>query len=261
MTIHLQNIRFRYSNAIPLLEDVSLKINSASFTFIVGLNGSGKSTLLKILAGLLKPESGNVKLGDFYLSEFSEKRLAKTLAFVPQNYSPAFPVSVFDFVAMGRTPYLNYFGTLKKRDTEIINENLELLEIKKIERKSVTEISGGELRRAVIARALSQEPKILLLDEPSAFLDIEHQLSIFEFLEKLNKEKKITLVAVSHDLNLVGMFASEVALLENGKTYVFTKEEILNAEKIKRHFGVNSLAIRKNNDINITIVRENGFSA
>ena len=255
MKIELQKIRFGYPKGKRVLDNVSFEIQSGEFAFVIGLNGSGKSTLLKIIARILEPQSGEVLFDGENSERFSAKEFARTLAYVPQNYSPAFPFSVFDFVATGRTPYLNFYGILKNRDKEIVEKNLLLLGIKNLAEKSITEISGGELRRVMIARALSQEPKILLLDEPSAFLDIEHQISIFEFLKKLNQEQGLTILTVSHDLNLTGMFAESVILLENGEATKFPKKEILTSEKIKKHFGVNAFISEKEENIHVTITR------
>ncbi len=255
MNITVENIKFRYDPDIPLLEEIDFSISESAFAFIIGLNGSGKSTLLKTMARLLKPANGAIKLDGKNIERYTAKALAKVLAFVPQNQDFAFPYSVYDFIATGRTPYLNFYGVLRNRDKEIIERNMRLLDIEKLSDKSVTEISGGEFRRAAIARALSQEPEILLLDEPSAFLDIEHQISIFEFLQSLNADEGLTVITVSHDLNLTGMFADEVVLLENGKATKFDKREILTREKIKKHFRVNSVVTATGENINVTITR------
>ena len=254
MKIRAENIEFAYDENSPLLKNANFEIRSGDFVSVIGLNGSGKSTLLKLLARELKPLQGEIVLGEKRINEFTPKELAKTIAFVRQNYFPAFPISVYDFVATGRTPFLNFYGILKEHDKKVISENLRLLEIENLADKLVTEISGGEFRRATIARALSQESEILLLDEPSAFLDVEHQISIFKFLKRLNAERGITIITVSHDLNLVGMFSNGVILLEKGSVLQSGKDGILNAAQIKKHFGVNSLITNEKEKIYVTIL-------
>ncbi len=132
MKIELQKIRFGYPKGKRVLDNVSFEIQSGEFAFVIGLNGSGKSTLLKIIARILEPQSGEVLFDGENSERFSAKEFARTLAYVPQNYSPAFPFSVFDFVATGRTPYLNFYGILKNRDKEIVEKNLLLLGIKNL---------------------------------------------------------------------------------------------------------------------------------
>ena len=255
MRVKLSKIRFGYSPQNPVLKDVGFSADEGEFIFLIGVNGSGKSTLLKIIAGFLHPQSGEAEIEGKNLNAYNHRELAELLAYVPQNYLPTFPYTVYEFVATGRTPYLNFYGKLKKRDKEIVERNLELIGAEKIANKEITKISGGEFRRVLIARALTQEPKILLLDEISAFLDIEHQISIFEFLSELNRNEKITIISVSHDLNLAGMFAQNIVLLSNGFAEKNPKEKILTTENIKKHFGVNSIVNKFDDSLNVTILR------
>ncbi len=255
MNIELKKVSFSYRPEIPIIKGADLLIEKSAFAFIIGLNGSGKSTLLKLAGRLLTPSEGEILIGGKNIASYEAKQFARIAAYVPQNYAPAFPFTVYDFVATGRTPYLNFYGVLKPKDKEIINANLRLLEIGSLAEKKITEISGGEFRRVLIARALTQEPQILLLDEPSAFLDIEHQISIFEMLKALHDDKNLTVVTVSHDLNLTGMFATDVVLLENGKTSTHKKEELLTPEKIREHFGVNAEIVKRGENLNVTVVR------
>ena len=258
--IELQNINFSYSNNLPeynfRLENINLVINSGEFITILGPNGSGKSTLLKIINGLLKPRSGKITFNGKPFSASSRKELARKIAFVPQNPYSIYPFSVYEIVMMGRTPYLNLWGFEKSEDKEKVNEALNIVGITHLKNKGVNEISGGEAQRTFIARALVQEPDVLLLDEPNSHLDLEHQIAIFNLLQKLNLERNLTLLMVSHDLNLAGCYGSRAVLMKAGKVFMDdNKENILTQENIKSVFKVNAKVLKdlKNNYINIAV--------
>ncbi|MCB9247516.1 MAG: ABC transporter ATP-binding protein [Ignavibacteriales bacterium] len=225
------------------------KIEESDFISIMGPNGSGKSTLLKIIANLLKPFSGNVLLDDVDYSLIPRNVFARKVSFVPLSSSKVFfPYSVYEIVMMGRTPHLNYFGIENEIDHNKVIEVLELLEIDHLKNKGINEVSGGEAQRALIARALVQEPKIMLLDEPNAHLDIKHQVSIFNILLKLNKEFGLTVVLISHDLNLANFFSNRVVLMNNGKIeFDSAPKEVLTEDNIKLIFNVNSKVMKSIN--------------
>ncbi|MBU1100836.1 MAG: ABC transporter ATP-binding protein [Bacteroidetes bacterium] len=223
------------------LNNVDLKINKGEFISILGPNGSGKSTLLKIVSGIFQPARGNVLLDSIPVKSYSKKNLAKFMAYVPQTFSVAFPFSVFEIVMMGRTPYMNMFGYENLKDIDVVNSSLEKVGIYHLRNKGINEVSGGEAQRAFIARALAQNPRILLLDEPNAHLDIEHQITIFNTLDQLNSDSELTILMVSHDLNLAGFYGDRILFMKEGEIKMDdAKKNILNEDNIRTIFNVES---------------------
>jgi len=216
-----------------------LDIFSGNFLSILGPNGSGKSTLLKIIANLLPYTTGSILIKDIELNKYNIKDFSRLVAYVPQKTFTIFPFSVYEVVMMGRTPYQNLMAFETELDRKIVNETLELFEIQHLKHKGLNEISGGEVQRVMIARALVQEPQIILLDEPNAHLDLEHQISTFNLLRRMNVEQGITIVNVSHDLNLVGIYSTEIAFMKGGKMKMMgEKTSVLSKENIKEIFNV-----------------------
>ena len=244
--IELQNIQFFYTRSIKnssefRLSNIFLNVTKGEFISILGPNGSGKSTLLKIITGILIPVQGSIKLKNKPFSSYTKKNIAKIIAFVPQAAISVFPFSVYEIVAMGRTPHLNMMGFERNTDHAKISEMLDLVGIYNLKDHGINEVSGGEAQRAYIARALVQEPEILLLDEPNSHLDIKHQLSIFDLIRKLNLGNKITVISVSHDLNLAGFYSYRIILMKNGSIFKDDRtENILTTDNIKYVFDVDS---------------------
>ncbi len=242
--IELKNIDFSYSRKSKsnlALSSVNLQIAKGESITILGPNGSGKSTLLKIISGVIDPDKGERHLNGKVYQKYSRRDLARKIAYVSQKNFSIFPFSVFEIVMMGRTPHLGFLGYENQTDIEKVNRALEVVEISHLKNKGINEISGGEAQRAFIARALVQEPEVILLDEPNAHLDIKHQISIFHLIRNLNSEKDITVITVSHDLNLAGYFNKRAILLNNGSLFADDKvENILTEKNIKEVFGVNS---------------------
>ncbi len=257
--IKLNNLYFAYSNQRNSegfkLSIENLFVNEGEFVSIVGPNGCGKSTLLRIIAGLLKPINGSIEIFDNKTCRDNLKYLSKFISYVPQISNSTFPFSVYEIVMMGRTPYLNMLGFEKEEDSKAVNEALVKLEVDHLSNKGINEISGGEAQRVFIARALAQDAKILLLDEPNSHLDIEHQVAIFELLKNINTEKEKTIITVSHDLNLVGIYSNRVVIMENGNIlFDGDKKSILTKEIIRNSFRVNADVISGNdNSINVLI--------
>lgn len=241
--LSLSNIDFSYNSGkrnIFSLDKINVQIERDDFLSILGPNGSGKSTLIKLITGYLRPNSGKIILDGKDLNQFKPKELAKKIAYVPQIPNTIYPFSVYEIVAMGRYPYLGISGFEKEKDKEKIFEIVKLLELEHILEKGINEISGGEIQRAFIARALVQEPHILLLDEPNAHLDIKHQLSIFNLLKKLNDQNGLTIITVMHDLNLAKYYSSRILMLKEGKVFLLgTPEDVITKENILDVFDVN----------------------
>jgi iron complex transport system ATP-binding protein len=257
--LSLSNIDFSYNsnqNSNFSLDKISIEIEKGDFLSILGPNGSGKSTLIKILTGYLKPKNGEVRLGNKILTQYNPKELARKIAYVPQIPASIYPFSVYEIIAMGRYTYLGISGFERERDKEKIFEIASLLELEHILDKGISEISGGETQRAFIARALVQEPQILLLDEPNAHLDIKHQLSIFNLLKKLNDENGITIITVMHDLNLSKYYSSRILMLKEGKVFLnAVPAEAITKENIFSVFDVNvDIQKSKMTEINSIII-------
>ncbi|MEW6673160.1 MAG: ABC transporter ATP-binding protein [Thermodesulfobacteriota bacterium] len=200
-----------------VLQDISFSIDIGEFFIVIGPNGSGKTTLLKILAGILKPQQGRLTLFDRPLASYPRKELARKVAYVPQLTALDFPFTVTEIVLMGRSPHLGILGWEQADDLEIAKRAITFTETEHLAHRRLNELSGGERQRAFIARAICQEPKIILLDEPTASLDLAHQIKVMDLMEKLRTEKNITIVMVSHDVNLAAMYAQRLLLLNRGR--------------------------------------------
>ncbi|MBU1095382.1 MAG: ABC transporter ATP-binding protein [Bacteroidetes bacterium] len=222
---------------------------------IFGPNGCGKSTLLKLLSGVLNPKSGQVLLHNKNMRAINRKEIAKKIAFVPQSAPSIFSYTIYEIVAMGRTPYFGVFGFESEEDRTIINESLEILELDLMSDKCINEVSGGEAQRAYIARALAQKPEILLLDEPNSHLDLKHQVLIYDLLQKLNVEQRISIVTVSHDLNLSANYCKRAVLMNEGLVYCYGSiSDVLTEEHIKNIFDLDSRVNFNYSEDDISIV-------
>lgn len=256
----LEDISFTYDRKESSfsLHDINLIIESGEFVTILGPNGSGKSTLLNLILGDLKANSGKILFEHKRYSEYSRKEIAKRISFVPQKYYSVYPFSIYEIVAMGRTPYLNFSGFENEEDHIKINKALELVGITHLKNKSINSVSGGEAQRAFIARALVQEPDLILLDEPNAHLDLEHQISIFDLLKSLNIEKKLTILMVSHDLNLSGCYSERMIFMKEGRIYLDDKKSVaLTEENIFAVFNVHAKIYNYGNNINVALFPKN----
>jgi iron complex transport system ATP-binding protein len=222
----------------------SWRIEKGDFVSLLGPNGCGKSTLLKLIGRLLNPVVGRIKYSGIDISEIPLKEYAKLISYVPQNNYSIFPFTVYEIVMMGRTPYLGTLGFETAKDKRMVMDALDVMGIVDLKSKSINEISGGEAQRAFIARALAQNPQLILLDEPNAHLDIEHQISIYELLNKLSANHGLTIISVSHDLNLIGLFSQKIAFMINGKISIQgNKKDVLTEENIKKIFNVESTVL------------------
>jgi len=243
--VEIKDLHFGYKNEEGShsfnLNIPEWNISKGDFISLLGPNGCGKSTLLKLIGRLIDLKSGSVLVDGKNISEYRRKDLAKKIAYVPQKNISIFPFSVYEIVTMGRTPYLNLMGFENAADRELVDDALQIMQIEKIKNKGINEISGGEAQRVFIARALAQKAEIILLDEPNAHLDLEHQVMIFELLKKLNEEEKITVLAVSHDLNLVGIFSKKITMMNEGSIALHgEKQTILTRENIRKIFKIDS---------------------
>ena len=196
---------------------ISLPVKPGDFLGVVGPNGAGKSTLLKSLAGILRPSAGSVFLEGRDVQEIPEKERARTLAYVSQNPQVGFGFRVADVVAMGRYPYRGRFSSLTAADREAMRAAMEHTGVAEFAERPITQLSGGERQRVFLARALAQQPKILLLDEPIASLDVRYQLDILELVRSLNESRGLTVVMAIHDLTWALRFCRTVAAMKEGR--------------------------------------------
>lgn len=241
VTLNIKNIDCSY-DSISVLKKVNFSIKTGTFLGVLGPNGSGKTTLLKSIGRVLKPSSGLVVLDDINIYKMKPKEVAKHMAVVPQDTTIAFSFTALDIVLMGRAPHLSRLETESETDMAIAKKAMEYAGIWHLANRLVTELSGGERQRVIIARALTQEPEILLLDEPTSHLDISNQIEILDLLKHLCNEKKVLIIGVFHDFNLAARYCDSIILLKDGIIVSAGKtEETLTSENIKDVFGITAI--------------------
>ena len=216
MLYSLKDVEFAYSSA-PVLKGISTEIDTAEFVTLIGPNGAGKSTLLKILAGLLRNYHGAVQFCGQPLTGLSAREVARKVAFVPQETHVVFPFSVDEIVMMGRLPHRTGGLFDSPRDFELSRHAMELTDTAGLSGKIFSELSGGERQRVVLASALAQDPEVLLLDEPTVYLDLKHQLQFYDIVERMNVERRITIISVTHDINLAARYARRMIAIRSGQ--------------------------------------------
>jgi len=225
--------------APPGVQDVTMRVERGHVVGILGPNGSGKTTLLRLLAGMLRPESGTVTLDGTNVASVSRAALARSIAVVPQETHLAFDYSVLEIALMGRYPHLGTFELEGPRDVAVAREALAATGTLALERRSFATLSGGEKQRVVIASALAQQAEILLLDEPTASLDLGYQFDIAALLARLNRERQITVVVATHDLNFAAGLCSSLVMLSEGRVVAAGRtEDTLTSLSIQALYGV-----------------------
>ena len=237
ISYHLDQVSFRYSDQW-VLRDFGLDVREGEIWGIIGPNGSGKTSLLKLMAGLLQPQVGRVSLCGQDVSTLDARALARQVAMVPQEHHVLFPFTVAEVVLMGRFVHQNGWGWESPEDLRIARAVLQVMDLEPLINRTFQELSGGERQRTIIARALAQQAPILLLDEPTAFLDIKHQLEIYATLRRLNQDRGVTIVVVSHDLNLASQYCQRLLLLHEGRGFCTgSPAEVLTAENLGIVYG------------------------
>jgi iron complex transport system ATP-binding protein len=235
--IEIKKVNFAYGSR-PALKDFSLEIAPGERVAVLGPNGSGKSTLLKILSRTLEPEGGEVILFGKPIQEYDRRSLCQQVAVVPQETHLSFPYTVTEVVLMGRASFQRPFGLETRRDLEVARATMELTDTWSIADRYLHELSSGERQRVILARALAQEAAILLLDEPTTFLDIKHQIQIHELVQQLSRQRRLTVIAALHDLNLASLYCPRLVLLSQGTRYASgAPKEILTEETIYQVYG------------------------
>lgn len=239
MRIEAERLTFGYAGAArPALDDVSLCIPSGTFYAVVGPNGSGKSTLLRVLLGLTQPMAGDVRLGGRPLAEWSRREIARRVGVVTQDEAMVFPIVVRELVAMGRYPHLGPWRPLREADRAAVARAMERCEVSAFGARPLSTLSGGERQRARVARALAQEPEAYALDEPTASLDIAHEMAIFELLARLRRTDGATVFVITHNLNLAARYADRLLVLDRGRVAAEgAPADVLTRELVERVWG------------------------
>ncbi|MEA5567701.1 ABC transporter ATP-binding protein [Anabaena sp. UHCC 0399] len=232
MPLETQNLTGGYT-AKTVVRNISLAIEKGEWLSLVGANGSGKSTLLKLMSRLLVPETGIVLLDGKAIHTQPAAVVAQKLALLPQQQAIPPGLTVRQLVSLGRTPHQPWWQwDLNAEDREKVTESLHLTQMETYQERLVEQLSGGERQRAFLALALAQNPQILLLDEPTTYLDIRYQLELLELLKKLNQNQGITILTVLHEINLAARYSSRIALLYQGNIFALGKPEIVLTPKI-----------------------------
>lgn len=229
---------------LTVLDQIDLTVMEGDWWGIVGPNGSGKSTLLQILSGILSPNQGNVYIKGKRVQDFGPKELARRIAVLQQDGLPEIGYSVRDVVSMGRYPYQDWLGRDPTGEAKI-DQVLEDLELTDLAERRLDELSGGQRQRVALAKVMAQEPEILLLDEPTTYLDVRYQLQFMELLAKWQQSTGITIIAVLHDLNLASLFCTYLCALKSGKIFLQgTPSEVLTEKNVEGLFDIQPVMIQ-----------------
>lgn len=241
MRLEVHGVGFSYES-VKVLEDISFEARPGEMVGVLGPNGSGKTTLLKCINRALKPKTGTVFVEGKEVAELSRKQIANEMGVVPQNSGVNFPFTALEIVMMGRGPALGRFQRETESDVQIVKEAMRAADVIHLANRNMTELSGGEKQRVIIARALAQKPKILLLDEPTLHLDVNHQIEILELVRELALREQLTVVMVTHDMNLAARYCQKLLLLQKGRILAAgTVPEVLNTANIRQAFNIEAI--------------------
>lgn len=237
ISLDLKEITCSYDETL-VLQQITLHVSQGDFLGIIGPNGSGKTSLLKTISKMLKPKSGIVRLNDENVFKLSQRKVAQNMAVVAQETPINFAFTALEIVLMGRSPHLGRFEAESSQDLAIVRQAMEKTNTWYLADRLIIELSGGEKQRVIIAQALAQEPGLLLLDEPTSHLDINHQLQILDLIRGLNDDG-LAVIAVFHDLNLASHYSDCLVLLDAGRIHTLGRpEDVLTRENINQVFGV-----------------------
>ena len=237
IALELVGTSFAYDSE-PVLSDVHLSVETGRFFGLMGPNGSGKTTLLQLLTGALRADAGVVKVMGRDVTSWDRRELARQVAVVPQRFDLAFPFSVQEVVLLGRVPHRGPLALDRADDLRVAREAMEAVEVSHLASRRMHELSGGEFKRVVVAKALAQRPRILLLDEPAAHLDIRHQVSLYQLIEDIRRRTGLTVVSAMPDLNLAAAYCDRVALLSQQRVArTGSVEEVMTYRHLRDVFG------------------------
>jgi iron complex transport system ATP-binding protein len=245
MSLEAQNLSGGYGNT-RIVQDLSLTLEPGEWLSLVGANGSGKSTLLKLLSRILRPQQGVVLLNGLDIHQQPAKAIAQTLALLPQQQTIPAGLTVQQLVSLGRTPHQTWWQwELAVEDRHQVERALTQTQLENFRDRPVESLSGGERQRAFLALALAQNPKILLLDEPTTYLDLCHQLELLELLKRLNQQQGLTIITVLHDINLAARYSDRLALLKQGCLYTTgTPTHVLTPQTLADVFSINAIVMQ-----------------
>ncbi len=233
-----EQLSYSYPDGPLAVRDISLSVAPASMTAIIGANGSGKSTLVRMLAGLLRPASGRVLLDGISLEKWQPRLRAREIAYLPQSTPAAFPFRVLDLVLSGRTPHIPRFHLDTPSDRARALEALESTGAAHLAGRAITALSGGERQMVILARAIAQEPRLLLLDEPSASLDLKHRAELMRTLARLREQRGLAVIMVTHDLQLTGSMFDQIVALRSGEILARGRpEDVLQSAVLAEVYG------------------------
>lgn len=219
--------------------DMSIAFDKPEIVGIIGPNGSGKSTLLKALSHLIRPVAGQVLLQGQPIGDYSRRKVAKCLSILPQAATAPGDYAVYDLVACGRTPHRSAFAALSPQDRQVIEQSIALVGLEPLSYRRMDTLSGGEKQRAWLAMALAQQSSILMLDEPTTYLDVHHQLEMMQLIQRLHQELQLTVIMVLHDLNQAIRFCHRIIAVKNGRIFADGDvETVMTVEKMRQLYGV-----------------------
>ncbi len=236
MQIKIDKLEFGYSSS-PVLNDITLDLSGPKFVSIMGPNGVGKSTLIHCINKILTPTSGTVFIDGKDVKEITIKELAKSVGYVPYSANDTFPLTVVDTVLMGRHPHSKWNSL--DNDLDVVYDTLKMLGISHLAMRNFNELSAGQHQKVMLARGLVQEPKVLLLDEPTSNLDVRHQLDVTKMLKNLSVEKEIFVIIISHDINIAAKYSDEIIMMHQGRIFaVGPPSEVITEDNLKTVYGV-----------------------
>jgi iron complex transport system ATP-binding protein len=250
--ISFDGVTVRYES-VPALSDLTEQVDAGEWVGIIGPNGAGKTTLLRAVARLL-PHDGQIEIDGTTVSSMSPKALARLVAYVPQQPELPPDMTVGQYVLLGRTPHIGYFGFETHEDLTVCGDLLDSLDLAVMANRRLSTLSGGELQRLVLARALAQQAPVLLLDEPTSALDLGRRVDALELVDALRRERGLTVVSALHDLTLAGQFADRLVMLSGGRAVCSGKpDEVLTEDALARHFGA-SVRVMRSEDGDLVVV-------
>ena len=247
--INIKKLNYSYGKK-EVLKELSLDIDENKLTGIIGPNGCGKSTLAKNIIKYINGKFESFKIMDTDIRELSHKKIAQLISYIPQKSTIISNISVFDYVLLGRFPLLkNSWDNYSEKDYEIVENNISLLNIEELRDRNVETLSGGELQKALLARALAQEAKILLLDEPTSALDLNNAVEFMKILKNISIKKEISVIIIIHDLNLASLFCDSLIILKDGKFIEKgSPKEVINEKNIKSIYNLDCKVCYNEND-------------
>ena len=247
--INIEKLNYSYGRK-EVLKELSLDIDENKLTGIIGPNGCGKSTLAKNIIKYINGKFESFKIMDTDIRELTHKKIAQLISYIPQKSIIIPNISVFDYVLLGRFPLLkNSWDNYTKKDYEIVENNINLLNIKELRDRNIETLSGGELQKALLARALAQEAKILLLDEPTSALDLNNAVEFMKILKNISIKKNISVIIIIHDLNLASLFCDSLIILKDGRFIEKgSPKEVINEANIKSVYNLDCKVCYNEND-------------